>query len=128
MRQIFRIAVYISFIWNLVLVIGVVLGSKFALPRAAGGQFDSFPIAIRVLYVFTTIFVIYQFVISIRFFQKSIIEKLWILRILTIISIFSAVINLLSPSSLEKWNSIPALIIASSFFYQQRSHKEPNDV
>jgi hypothetical protein len=127
-RQVFRIAVYISFIWNLVLVIGVVIESKFALPRATGGQFDSFPIAIRVLYVFTTIFVIYQFVISIRFLQKSIIEKLWILRILTIISIFSAVINFLSPSYLEKWNSIPALIIASLFFYQQRSHKWSNHV
>jgi hypothetical protein len=127
-RQIFRISVYLSFTWNLVLVFGVVLGSNFALPRAAGGQFESFPFTIRALYAFISIFILCQFIISIRFFQKSIVEKLWILRIFTIISIFSAVMNFFSPSTLERWNTIPTLIIAYSFFYQQRFHREPTHV
>jgi hypothetical protein len=38
------------------------------------------------------------------------------------------VINFLSPSTLERWNSIPALIIASSFIYQQRSRRVSNNV
>jgi len=41
MKRLFSTAVLLSFIWNLILLIGVVLNMDYALPRAAGGQFES---------------------------------------------------------------------------------------
>ncbi|MSY61038.1 MAG: hypothetical protein F2661_01250, partial [Actinobacteria bacterium] len=54
MKRLFSAAVLLSFIWNLILVLGVVLNMDYALPRAAGGQFESFPTSIRILYVSQT--------------------------------------------------------------------------
>jgi len=40
MKIVFRTAVYLSLFWNLSLVVGVVIDASYALPRAAGGQFE----------------------------------------------------------------------------------------
>ena len=51
MKRLINLSVFASFAWSLYLVIGVVLDADYALTRAAGGQFDSFPMYLRFLYL-----------------------------------------------------------------------------
>ena len=52
--------VLMSFAWNILLLVGVILNLGFSHTRAAGGQFTDFSIAIRVLYVMQLALVAYQ--------------------------------------------------------------------
>ena len=70
MRFFASVAVYLSFFWNLILVVGVVIGAEYALPRAAGGQFESFPNFIRLIYLITTAVVVYQLYLWDRFIRE----------------------------------------------------------
>ena len=51
MKKFLNLAFYVSSAWSLFIVSLVVLNIEWALPRAAGGQFEVFPIWLRLLYI-----------------------------------------------------------------------------
>ena len=124
MKTIFeRVVVAVSMIWNMYLVVGVVFGASYALQRTAGGQFTSFPTAIRISYVLTLAILLWQAVVYVKFTMGKVISPTWVLPALFYVEAASFVVNLLSRSSLERWNAIPAGIVAYVFFRQWRSTK-----
>ena len=116
MKQIFKVAVLLSFAWNLALVIGVVLNAGYALPRAAGGQFESFPMGIRFLYVSKTIVVLYQIYVYLQIMQNKSVKPVWVPKAFAYLGLVSVFMNAISRSTQEQMNVIPASIIAVAFF------------
>jgi hypothetical protein len=109
----------LSFAWNIYLVSGVVLGQSYALTRAAGGQFESFPAGIRFAYIFTLLVLIYQVLI----FFTDIKRPTWIYKAFFFLGLSSVFVNAISRSADERWNVIPAAVIAWGFWKSWRSQK-----
>jgi hypothetical protein len=120
-RLILNLMVYLSFIWNLALVMGVVCQADYALLRAASGQFSVFPIYVRVLYVLITLLVLFQIYSFWLLSTRREVKRNWVL-IGFYVSMISAVLNGLSYSPLERWNVIPALIVALGFYVYRGNH------
>ena len=116
MKRIFKVAVLLSFAWNLALVIGVVLNAGYALPRAAGGQFVSFPMGIRFLSVSTTFVVLYQIYVYLQIMQNKSVKPVWVPKAFAYLGLVSVFMNAISRSTQEQINVIPASIIAVAFF------------
>jgi hypothetical protein len=116
MKRIFKVAVLLSFAWNLALVIGVVLNAGYALPRAAGGQFDSFPFSIRALYLSQTFVLLYQIYVYLQIMQNKSVKPVWMPKAFAYLGLLSVFMNAISRSSQEQINVIPASIIAVAFF------------
>jgi hypothetical protein len=66
---------YLSFAWNLFLLIGVIFEASYALERVAGGQYQSFPRTIHVIYIFNTLFIMYQLFVFDQFQRKIRLQK-----------------------------------------------------
>jgi hypothetical protein len=116
MKRIFKVAVLLSFAWNLALVIGVVLNAGYALPRAAGGQFESFPISIRMLYASQTFVLLYQIYVYLQIMQNKSVKPVWVPKAFAYLGLVSVFMNAISRSTQEQINVIPASIIAVAFF------------
>ena len=116
MNRVFKVAVLLSFAWNLALVIGVVLNAGYALPRAAGGQFESFPMGIRILYISTTFVVLYQIYVYLQIIQNKSVKPVWVPKAFAYLGLVSVFMNAISRSAQEQINIIPASIIAVAFF------------
>jgi hypothetical protein len=116
MKRIFKVAVLLSFAWNLALVIGVVLNAGYALPRAAGGQFESFPFSIRALYLSQTFVLLYQIYVYLQIMQNKSVKPLWVPKAFAYLGLVSVFMNAISRSTQEQMNVIPASIIAVAFF------------
>lgn len=116
MKRIFGAAVLLSFAWNLMLVLGVVLNMDYALPRAAGGEFESFPISIRILYVSTTFVVLYQLFVYLQLMQNKAVNPVWVPKAFAYLGLASVFVNAISRSTQEQINVIPAAIISVAFF------------
>ena len=123
MKRILNTAVFLSFAWNLILVVGVVLNADYSLKRAAGGGFESFPIGIRFLYVSTTLVILYQIFIYTKILQNKIVNPFWLPRIFAYLGILSVFMNAISRSSLERLNVIPAAIITIAFYVHSKQVK-----
>jgi hypothetical protein len=115
MKRIFRVAVLLSFAWNLALVVGVVLNAGYAHPRAAGGQFESFPMGIRLLYISTTFVVLYQIYVYLQIMQNKSVKPVWVPKAFAYLGLVSVFMNAISRSTQEQINVIPASIIAVAF-------------
>lgn len=115
-NKIFQLAVYISFAWNLYLVTGVMLGAKYALDRAAGGQFEVFPPSIRIIYIVNLVVILYQVFIFNRYLFNKTVKPQWIVKAFLIIGVLGILANAASRSANERWNVIPAGIITYAFF------------
>jgi hypothetical protein len=116
MKRIFKVAVLLSFAWNLALVIGVVLNAGYALPRAAGGQFESFPFSIRALYLSQTFVLLYQIYVYLQIMQNKSVKPVWVPRAFAYLGLVSVFMNAISRSTQEQMNVIPAAIISVAFF------------
>ena len=116
MKRIFKVAVLLSFAWNLALVVGVVLNAGYALPRAAGGQFESFPMGIRFLYVSQTLVLLYQIYVYLQIMQNKSVKPVWVPKAFAYLGLVSVYMNAISRSTQEQINVIPASIIAVAFF------------
>jgi hypothetical protein len=116
MKRLFKTAVLLSFAWNLMLVLCVVLNMDYALPRAAGGQFESFPISIRILYVSTTFVVLYQLFVYLQLMQNKPVKPVWVPKAFAYLGLASVFVNAISRSTQEQINVIPAAIISVAFF------------
>ncbi|MGA1706730.1 MAG: hypothetical protein ACO39X_06785, partial [Candidatus Nanopelagicaceae bacterium] len=89
--------------------------------RAAGGQFEEFPIVLRILYFLMGIVMI----LLLRFYlrregrqisHRESKQSRWI----SIIFFVSTAMQLISRSADERWNAIPAVIIAYGFLRLSR--------
>lgn len=118
------VAVFASFAWSLFLVIGVVLGADYALTRAAGGQFDSFPTYLRFLYLINTAVIIWQVVVYFRILRNKAIKPAWSLKLFVILGVLGTLANASSRSADERWNVIPLLITTFAFYRIMKSNKK----
>lgn len=109
--------VLLSFAWNILLLVGVILNFGFSHTRAAGGQFTDFPTTLRVLYVLQLALVVYQVWTFKLIFHTEPIRLKWLPKFFVIIGIFGILLNAASRSSNERWNVIPAGIITWAFWY-----------
>jgi len=104
-KKLFPVAFYVSSAWSLFIVSLVVLNVEWALPRAAGGQFEAFPIWLRVLYVGNVVLLTLQTFAYAKRSPRMMQFFFWL-------SVISAAVNLLSRSPLERWNALSASIMA----------------
>lgn len=107
---------YLSILWGIFLNLAVVLNANFALELAAGGQFQSFPTQIRVIYFFQILLLAFQ----LRTFQQLVtgleIKPNWLVNFFIFTGALGLIINLFSRSSAERWNAIPLAIITFAFW------------
>jgi len=117
-------AAELSLLYNIVLLLSVAMNFEWATTRAAGGQFDSFPISIRILYFFMA-----AFMGALIFWVWDKREGINTLRsqrfsnALAILFSLSTFMQLISRSSDERWNAIPAIILAITFYKIRNSNK-----
>ena len=116
MKKLISALVFASFAWSLYLVVGVVLGADYALTRAAGGQFDSFPTYLRILYLINTVVIVWQVVVYMRLLQNKAIKPVWTLKAFVILGAIGTLANAASRSADERWNVIPMLITTLTFW------------
>ena len=106
-----------SLVYNFVLLLSVTLNLEWSKTRAAGGQFESFPVFLRILYFFMAVMMaaIAFWIWNIR--KQSLNERSKrISKLACVIFSLSTIIQLISQSADERWNAIPALILAVTFF------------
>jgi len=113
--KVLPIAFYLSSAWSLFIVGLVVLKVDWALPRAAGGQFESFPNWLRILYIGNFA------LLSIQIFAY-VKKRLPLIRIFFWISLLSTFVNLISRSPLERWNALPAGIASFALWRASRTN------
>jgi len=105
---------------NVAILVSVALDLDWVRSRAAGGQFDEFPVAIRVIYLamaLGTLLLMRFFVIlygDATFRQRKVAKWLGVLFLL------STFTQLISRSPDERLNAIPAILIALGFFLASR--------
>lgn len=107
----------VSLIFNCVILFSVVLNLDWVRTRAAGGQFDDFPIVLRIIYfamfIFMITLMIWLWENRNRFLSQRGIKFAKFLGVLFSISTLT---QLISRSPDERWNAIPAIILAITFF------------
>lgn len=112
------LASLLSLVWTFYLTASVALNAISVAPRVAGGQLHAFSGALRFTYGVQAIVVIVQFLFLIQLFKRSGVwsnSSYLLARIFLILSALSAVVNLASRSPLERWNAIPAFVIAYGY-------------
>lgn len=112
MKLLFKPLLLLSLGWNIFLVIGVIANQDYVLTRAAGGQYETFPTGIRIAYCLTLAILIFQS-------QMLFAEKRWpraLYATFFFLSCSSVLVNGISRSADERWNVIPAAVIAYAFF------------
>ena len=111
------LAAGLSITYNIILLLSVSLNYDWVRTRAAGGGFDSFPMSIRIIYFFMAVFMgALMFwlwdkrngIITIRGYRFA--------TVLSLLFSISTVMQLISRSSDERWNAIPAAILAITFW------------
>jgi hypothetical protein len=119
MNRLLKAALLASFGWNIFLIVGVIANQSYATTRAAGGQFENFPMAIRATYCITLAIVIYQ--LEVLF--TNIRRPHWIYQLFFFVGLSSVLVNAISMSADERWNVIPAAVIAYGFWKRWKSQK-----
>jgi hypothetical protein len=117
-KKLVLIASLLSLAWNSYLTVGVALNATYLAPRVAGGQLHSFSGALRFTYGVQAGVVIFQFIFLSQLFQRSGVwsnSSYLLARIFLILSGLNAVVNLVSRNPLERWNAIPAFVIAYGY-------------
>lgn len=112
-------AALISLAWNLYLVIAATLNVTSLLPRIAGGQYHSLPMALRFVYAIQGIIVVFQifFIIQLYIRNGAWSKNSYLLaRIFLLLAGISAFVNFASRSPAERWNALAAAIIAYAYF------------
>ena len=123
MKRLINLSVFASFTWILYLVMGVVLDADYALTRAAGGQFDSFPMYLRFLYLINLAVIFWQVSVFLQLLQNKVVKPDWTLRIFVIVGALGTLANGISRSANERWNVIPLLITTLTFWKYHRKRK-----
>jgi uncharacterized membrane protein len=107
----------LSLAYNTILLLSVSLNSEWVRTRAAGGGFDSFPIGIRITYLFMAAFMgTLMFWVWDKRHGITTIREGRLATAFTLLFSISTVLQLISRSSDERWNAIPAAILAITFW------------
>ena len=126
-RRVFNILLFPALIVNFYLVFSGALNIKSMLPRIAGGGFESLPSGLRLIYLGLSMFMIWQL------FYANMLVNLgnpWpaktkrTVNFLIVLSVFSALVNSISRSPVERWNAVPALMVALGFYLLRKSSKQ----
>ena len=106
----------LALLYNVLLVGSVVLNLDWVRTRAAGGQFENFPIGIRIAYFFTTLMMLF-FMAMLWNHRVNPLQKRGplIAKIIGYQFLVSTFFQLISRSPNERWNAVPALILAYVF-------------
>jgi hypothetical protein len=124
MLRVFRYLIPLSLIslaYNVVILFSVTLNLDWVHTRAAGGQYTTFPTGIRILDFLMAIFMI--FLIGMLWNHRSApmdAKGPKVARIIGYTFFVSTIFQLISRSADERWNAIPALIIAVTFILLSR--------
>lgn len=113
----FQLPAQISLVFNSILLLSVSLNYDWVRTRAAGGQFDDFPVFIRIIYfvMFVLMIMLMIWLWDIRNVSLT-AQQVKFSRFLGILFSISTVFQLISRSPNERWNAIPAVILAITFF------------
>jgi hypothetical protein len=120
-KKIALIITAISLLVDFVTVLSVSLNLKWVRTFAAGGQYTTFPGSVRIMYLFQAalVIVIAGFAWKIRNGLTGQSDKNFAL-VITLIYGISTVSQLISKSPHERWNAIPAALIAWGFYALRR--------
>ena len=106
----------VSLFYNALILFAVTMNYEWVKTRAAGGQFEEFPISIRVIY-----FLMFSGTIFLMFFLHDLLKgssserALRAARYLGYLFILSTAMQVISRSADERMNAVPAAIIAYTF-------------
>jgi len=107
----------LSLLANSLILISVTLNLEWVRTRAAGGQFSDFPLLIRAIY-----FVMFVLMIALMIWlwdnsnNQLSSGGIRLSKFLAVIFSISTISQLISRSPDERWNAIPAIILALTFF------------
>ena len=111
------LAAELSLTYNIILLFSVSLNYDWVRTRAAGGGFDSFPMSIRIIYFFMAAFMgALMFWLWDKRSGINTIREYGFATALAVLFSISTVMQLISRSSDERWNAIPAAILAITFW------------
>ncbi|MBU3692651.1 MAG: hypothetical protein FGM47_03935 [Candidatus Nanopelagicaceae bacterium] len=107
----------VSLSYNAVVLFSVFLNLDWVHSRAAGGQFNSFPTLIRIIYLFMGFLTMALLFWLFKFYKGiSSLKNSRFVSFLKYLFGFSTFMQLISRSTDERWNAIPAFILALTFF------------
>jgi len=116
-------AVLVASAWNLVLVAAAVFNAHWALTRVSGGQFQSLPIGLRIANLGFTVLTAWVMLFAWRLWKsggaRTAVDVRWA-KLIVILYAASTLINIISKSSNERLNAIPAVIVAGGFILLRR--------
>lgn len=114
----------LALLYNVIILLSVTLNLSWVRTRAAGGQYLSFPLSIRVLYLFMAVGTFILILYLKKLTGDSVTQQdLKFARYLGWLFIVSTILQLISRSPQEQWNAIPASIIALTFLLLARGSK-----
>jgi hypothetical protein len=108
------------------LVGSVVLNLDWVRSRAAGGQFENFSIGIRIAYFFTTLLMLF-FMAMLWNHRVNPLQKRGplVAKLIGYQFLVSTFFQLISRSSHERWNAVPALIL--TYVFLQLAKRDKNE-
>lgn len=113
-----------SLIFNIVILVLVVLNNDWVKTRAAGGQFVDFPPAIRFVYFIMALLTISLLVWLWRLKNKTLNNSQQkFAKYVSYLFFVSTVFQLISRSPNERWNAIPAIVIAITLLVLAKENK-----
>ena len=121
MKQLINSLAYLAILWGIIINAAVTLNLSFALPLAAGGQYENFPAWLRVIYFFQMLWIMYELRVFNLLVSGRSIRPRWIVTIFIWLSIFGFIANIFSKSPAERWNAIGLAITAYAFWTLRKS-------
>lgn len=111
----------ISLIYNIVILLSVTLNLDWVRTRAAGGQYKDFPIGVRFVDLLMAIFMVFLIGMLWNHREKPMDEKgPTVSRVIGYTFFISMFFQIASRSMDERWNAIPAGILAVTFILISR--------
>ena len=115
----------ISLIYNAAILFSVTLNLDWVRTRAAGGQYETFPIGIRFVDFLMGIFMLFLIAMLWNHREKPMDEKgPMVTRIIGYTFFISMFFQIASRSMDERWNAIPAGILAVTFIALSRRESD----
>jgi hypothetical protein len=106
----------LALIYNAALLLSVTLNLDWAKPRAAGGQFDEFPLGIRFIYFGMFVGMVFLMMLLWRHRVLPLDPAgVRLTRIIGYVFIASTFVQLISRSPEERTNALPASLISLTF-------------
>lgn len=110
------IAGELSLIFNVVILSSVFLNVDWVRNRAAGGVFEQFPWSIRIIYLVMAGFMIILMKILFDIYRGKAAERtLKSAKWIGYLFVLSTFLQLISRSPEERWNALPAALVALCF-------------